>query len=440
MAPVKLKNVVSFSSQDSIHRAENLLGPSQWRRWLCAPGDRSGSVQVEIQLERAVKIGFIDIGNYGSALIEIQVRRSSATDMDFQTIVPTTSCMTPMDSKLGKNKTGVKMFTRDQLCADVRDDYWDRVKVICRQLFKKDAQFGLAFITVSSTGDKTEGSATPRQSLNNGETKQSVREAPSQQKKTQHLTPSWKSNTAFKKTFAAINKGESAAAADLKSRLVKIESTSEAKSSSGQSLGRAAKLILAASERKGSPGPTSTALKSSLKEENERAKGAAAAAPPPSLLRTLPAEVRAPALSEETVPKSSHSKGRREKRSVLDEPPDEARRLLEGQLREFLAHVGPALKDTTLAELRPKFESCLGRKLDKSERAVFKRLAIHAVEAIEDPSHREPPDWELRDVSNKENGWLAAKPGRSCAKENSSLIIIIIITLVVVTVTPRWEV
>lgn len=61
-------------------------------------------------------------------------------------------------------------------------------------------------------------------------------------------------------------------------------------------------------------------------------------------------------------------------------------------------------------ELRPKFESCLGRKLAKNEKAIFKRLAIHAVEALDDPAGMDIPDIGLRRTSKKENGWLQAKP------------------------------
>ena len=64
----------------------------------------------------------------------------------------------------------------------------------------------------------------------------------------------------------------------------------------------------------------------------------------------------------------------------------------------------------SISELRPQFESCLGRKLAKNEKAIFKRLAIHAVEALDDPAGTDIPDIGLRRTSKKENGWLQAKP------------------------------
>ena len=42
---------------------ENLLNPdSQRGPWLSCPQDKSGQLKVELQLERAVPIGYIDVG------------------------------------------------------------------------------------------------------------------------------------------------------------------------------------------------------------------------------------------------------------------------------------------------------------------------------------------------------------------------------------------
>ena len=37
---------------------------SQFKKWLCAPDDKSGKLQAEFQLEKASAIGFIDIGKF----------------------------------------------------------------------------------------------------------------------------------------------------------------------------------------------------------------------------------------------------------------------------------------------------------------------------------------------------------------------------------------
>ncbi|NXS13238.1 XRCC1 protein, partial [Neodrepanis coruscans] len=111
MAPVKISYVVSFSSQDPKYPAENLLSEDSVRPWLGCPQDRSRQLSLELQLERASPIGFVDVGNCGCALLQIEVGRSSwPRDRPYVTLVPTVALMTPEDSKLDRNRCGVRMF------------------------------------------------------------------------------------------------------------------------------------------------------------------------------------------------------------------------------------------------------------------------------------------------------------------------------------------
>lgn len=51
--------------QDPKYPVENLLNPdSQKGPWLSCPQDKSGQLRVELQLERAVPIGYIDVGQF----------------------------------------------------------------------------------------------------------------------------------------------------------------------------------------------------------------------------------------------------------------------------------------------------------------------------------------------------------------------------------------
>ena len=51
------------------------------------------------------------IGNAGSAFIELLVGSSMwPSGKDYITLLPSTMLMSPVDSKLGKNNSGVKMF------------------------------------------------------------------------------------------------------------------------------------------------------------------------------------------------------------------------------------------------------------------------------------------------------------------------------------------
>ncbi|NWU85423.1 XRCC1 protein, partial [Onychorhynchus coronatus] len=147
MAPVKISYVVSFSSQDPKYPAENLLSEGSVRPWLGCPQDRSSRLSVELQLERASPIGYVDIGNCGCAFLQIEVGRSSwPPDQPYLTLVPTVTLMTPNDSKLGQNLCGVRMFKEADFPVPVVGQHWDRLRLTCSQPFSPRSRFGLSFI------------------------------------------------------------------------------------------------------------------------------------------------------------------------------------------------------------------------------------------------------------------------------------------------------
>ncbi|NXB31105.1 XRCC1 protein, partial [Eulacestoma nigropectus] len=147
MAPVKISYVVSFSSQDPKYPAENLLSEDGMRPWLGCPKEHSRQLSVELQLERASPIGFVDIGNYGSAFLQIEVGRSSwPCDQPYLTLVPTVTLMTPADSKLDQNRCGVRMFKEADFPERMVGQKWDRVRLTCSQPFSPCSRFGLSFI------------------------------------------------------------------------------------------------------------------------------------------------------------------------------------------------------------------------------------------------------------------------------------------------------
>ncbi|NWH23968.1 TRPC2 protein, partial [Grus americana] len=154
MAPVKISYVVSFSSQDPKYPVENLLCEDSLRPWLGCPQDRSRQLRVELQLERASPIGYVDVGNCGCAFLQIEVGRSSwPLDRPYLTLVPSVALMTPADSKLDQNRCGVRMFKEADFLAPAVGQKWDRLRLTCSQPFSKHSQFGLSFIRVRTPLD-----------------------------------------------------------------------------------------------------------------------------------------------------------------------------------------------------------------------------------------------------------------------------------------------
>ncbi|XP_072035262.1 DNA repair protein XRCC1-like isoform X1 [Amphiura filiformis] len=162
MPEIKLQHVVSCSSEDLTHKADNLLTGETYRKWRgSTAGERQTSVI--LQFEKASLIHSIDVGNEGSAFIEILVGLSSAGSADdYQVILVTSSFMSPVESKSGTNTNRVRMFGPDKLTKGVTSKKWDRVKIVCSQPFNKHNTYGLSFIKFHSPPEPGQESTPPK--------------------------------------------------------------------------------------------------------------------------------------------------------------------------------------------------------------------------------------------------------------------------------------
>jgi hypothetical protein len=79
MIIVRIKNLCCFCNLQHFP-AKNLLTNKKWR----TEKDGDSSATVIIQLERETKISKIDIGNNGSAFVEVLVGKSSAPEKDYE--------------------------------------------------------------------------------------------------------------------------------------------------------------------------------------------------------------------------------------------------------------------------------------------------------------------------------------------------------------------
>ncbi|XP_076814683.1 DNA repair protein XRCC1-like isoform X2 [Clavelina lepadiformis] len=157
MPVVKLKHIVSFSSEDKVHRAENLIKGNSGGKWKCEkPGEKQ--ISVIIQLEKSVEISSLDIGNDGAAFVEVLVGRSSGNE-NFHVLLVASSFMTPQESRKGSGCNRVRMFDSSKLSPEVSKQKWDLVKIVCTQPFNKHTTYGLTFINFHTT-EKSELSET----------------------------------------------------------------------------------------------------------------------------------------------------------------------------------------------------------------------------------------------------------------------------------------
>uniref|UniRef100_A0A4W5NTC3 DNA repair protein XRCC1 n=1 Tax=Hucho hucho TaxID=62062 RepID=A0A4W5NTC3_9TELE len=160
MPEIKLKHVVSCSTEDNTHKADNLLNSDTYRKWKAArPGEKQTSVI--IQFEKEEQVYSIDIGNEGSAFIEVLVGHSaSVKDQDYEVLVSvllvTSSFMSPTESRNGTNTNRVRFFGPNQLVKSHAQEKWDRVKIVCSQPYNKSIAYGVAFVKFHSPPDKSD--------------------------------------------------------------------------------------------------------------------------------------------------------------------------------------------------------------------------------------------------------------------------------------------
>ncbi|KAK7476599.1 hypothetical protein BaRGS_00032145 [Batillaria attramentaria] len=251
MAPIKLKYVVSFTSQDNSHKVANLLEDGS-RRWLSDPQDRSGQVEAVFQLEKACHLAYIDIGVIWCASIEVRVGKSDwPQGQRYSTLVPTQVVMTHNDSCVGRGTMRTCMFSKSVFTPEGRDGMWDRVQIICRQPWRKDVQLGLSFLRIRSTdGLSSTVSQTAAQTNTvdeNGERK-SVKDIQ------RHF---------FGKTVSAEEEKDSV----LMERLQKLAGSSEGGSGHEKALPRMAHMVLAANHKSNGPAPAGHMNASELQKE-----------------------------------------------------------------------------------------------------------------------------------------------------------------------------
>ncbi|XP_031709223.1 DNA repair protein XRCC1 isoform X1 [Anarrhichthys ocellatus] len=156
MPEIQLKHVVSCSTEDTTHKADNLLSSDTYRKWKAArPGEKQ--ISVILQLEKEEQVHSIDIGNEGSAFIEVLVGNSSAVrDQDYEVLLVTSSFMSPTESRNGTNMNRVRFFGPHQLQKSTAQEKWDRVKIVCSQPYSKNIAYGLAFVKFHSPPDKSD--------------------------------------------------------------------------------------------------------------------------------------------------------------------------------------------------------------------------------------------------------------------------------------------
>ncbi|XP_077292431.1 DNA repair protein XRCC1-like isoform X2 [Arctopsyche grandis] len=146
MPQIKIDYIVSFSSEQPEYPANNLLSKEIVNKRWVGQEKGSSSNSVVFQLEKSTQITSIHVGNFHSAFIEVLVGRSEAADQKYEVLLVMSSFMSPADSRNSVNISSVRTFTHDKLAPTIRDEKWDRIRIVCTQPYNRHVQYGLSFI------------------------------------------------------------------------------------------------------------------------------------------------------------------------------------------------------------------------------------------------------------------------------------------------------
>ena len=130
--------------------ADNLLKVSAFCKWKCLqPGSEFASVT--LKFASPVQFSRIDIGNEASAFILVEVSRADSSD--FEVLLPSSSFMSPDDSRKSISLNRVRIFSDNELISSTACQKWDTVRIVCTQPFNRNIQYGLAFIRFYRVAD-----------------------------------------------------------------------------------------------------------------------------------------------------------------------------------------------------------------------------------------------------------------------------------------------
>ncbi|NWT12713.1 XRCC1 protein, partial [Vireo altiloquus] len=178
MPEIPLTRVVSVTSSDPRHPAENLLRPDDGGRWRgAAAGEKQLSVVLELGSSRPIHS--LHIGNDGAAFVEVLVGSSAGGDFQvspepppwpsevlwslqaspgalLQVLLPSAALMSPSESRAGAEPRRVRLFGPDSLVKGAAQGTWDRLRVVLSQPYCQSRPFGLSFIRVFAAPEEDE--------------------------------------------------------------------------------------------------------------------------------------------------------------------------------------------------------------------------------------------------------------------------------------------
>ena len=140
MAVIKIEEVLTCSPSHGHNTLQNLVQGRS--KWTSPKGANVRTLECEVKIPRS-HIHNVDVGNYWSSSIQIQVGRSGDPKSERHVLLFTKILMTRLDAQNDKNSKGMHFFTKQDFNPEVADKTWDILKMTCTQPFRREI-FGLA--------------------------------------------------------------------------------------------------------------------------------------------------------------------------------------------------------------------------------------------------------------------------------------------------------
>eukprot|EP00729_Bicosta_minor_P019077 gene19077-32207_t len=160
---VPILHVVSVSSEAKGHDAKNVLDVKNGKAtWQAEPGVKKAVL--ELQLERAVKVYEMMIGNGGAERVAVYVGNStSPSGTPFESLLPSCKLASCADLQLGQTQS-VKIVKNAELVMKTAEKRYDRVRleVVTTSLGTRAspaAPIGLTFVEIFAPSEKNTAAA-----------------------------------------------------------------------------------------------------------------------------------------------------------------------------------------------------------------------------------------------------------------------------------------
>ena len=163
---IPFREVVTFSAEHNQHKVKNLL---KGGKWTSPKGYEEIFIDVELSLPSCY-IKSLDIGNCWSASIDIEVGRADEASSKREPLLKCpANLMNRSQCQNGQNKEVMRFFNVDDFNPFSVGRWVDRIRIVCRQPYRRDVAFGLSTFIVRGNNlddddsDDDAGSAAAKQ-------------------------------------------------------------------------------------------------------------------------------------------------------------------------------------------------------------------------------------------------------------------------------------